>query len=138
MRAECVTSVVSTTLAYLIGGVDAALEVLLVVVCLDMITGIIKAIKNGNYSSRCLREGIVHKVGYVIVIIICYQLDVLLLHGQLITRTAAIIFYIAVEISSIVENLGQMGVPIPSVIAKRLQRLNEISESDEEQTKEEK
>lgn len=134
----CVTSIVSTTLAYLIGGIDAALEVLLVIICLDIITGIIKAVKNGSYSSKCLREGIVHKVGYGIVIIICYQLDVLLLHGHSVTRTAAIIFYIAVEISSIVENLGQMGVPIPSVIAKRLQRLNEMSESDEEQIKEEK
>lgn len=131
MKTEYITSTFATAISYLIGGIDTALEVLLVIMCLDIATGVIKAAKGGKFASKNLREGLVHKAGYLIVIIICYQADVLIFDGQLITRTAAVVFYIAVEIGSIIENLGEMGVPIPKVIQKRLSRLNEMSEEIE-------
>lgn len=71
-----------------------------------------------------MREGFATKVGYIITIILATALDRLLPDNLPILRTICLYFYIFVEGSSIVENLAQMGVPIPRALVDRLEVIN--------------
>jgi len=47
-----ITGTLLTTIVYFLGGWDMALEILLVMICLDYGTGILKAIHNRKLSSE--------------------------------------------------------------------------------------
>ena len=121
-------------LTSLIGGWHITVQVLLILMLIDILSGLFKAIHNpelGGFSSKKFREGLVHKGGYILMLILAYQLDVLLGQGAEYTiRNVVCLFYIAIEGTSLIENLGQIGVPIPKFIAKRLTVLRDnISET---------
>lgn len=120
----------------LLGGWDTALQVLLILMSIDILSGIIKAwyVKElGGFSSKKFREGLLNKAAYFLVLILAYQIDVMLGNGEPIIRTGATIYYIAVEGSSLLENMGAMGVPIPSVIKKNLSVLKDLGDKTEEE-----
>lgn len=100
----------------LIGGWSVGMRILLVLMLADIVTGVIKGLKFNSYQSRLFREGILNKVGFFIVIIIGYQADLLLYNNEPVIRDILIIFYTGVEGSSILENLGQIGVPVPNIL----------------------
>jgi toxin secretion/phage lysis holin len=109
-----------TGFTFAFGGFDKAFIAFCSCLVLDTLTGITKGIKSGEFSSRRMREGFATKVGYLIVIILATVLDRLMPDGAPILRTIALWFYIFVEGSSVIENLAQMGVPIPQAIVDRL------------------
>lgn len=112
---------VMTGFTALLGGWDTALEVFITMVVIDIVTGSLKGFfAEKKFSSKRMRKGFVTKLGYFIVIIVCQALDSLLPDGMPLLRTMAIYFYIAVETTSLLENLAQLGVPIPRAILDRL------------------
>ena len=68
------STLVGTMVAFL-GGADALLSVFLVIVFLDMLTGILKALYGGEYKSARFREGLYRKLAYFIAIVLVVQLD---------------------------------------------------------------
>ena len=70
-----ITSTLATTLVYFLGGWDIALQILVVVVVLDYITGVCKAIYNKKMNSTVGLKGIMKKVGYFIVVAVAVVLD---------------------------------------------------------------
>lgn len=124
--------------ATLFGGVDKSIQVLVLLMCVDILSGVFKALKIGGFTSKAFREGLMQKAGFFLVIILAYQIDVMIGQPSAPVRTATCLFYIAVEGSSIIENLGQLGVKIPSIIAKRLACLQEQEGNTKEENEEEK
>lgn len=109
----------------LIGGWHMTIQILLILMCVDVCTGILKGIYSCNFSSKQFRQGLVTKAGFMGVLIVCYQLDLLMGNAEPVIRTVCATFYIAVEGTSIIENLGAMGVPVPKFIAERLAKLKD-------------
>lgn len=112
---------------YLFGGVKF-LHLLLLLMGLDIITGVFKAIKNGNLWSRKSLFGYARKLLILIVIITANIVDqVLSLSGTL--TFATVLFYIANEALSIVENMAQLGVLVPQQLAEKLKVIdNQLDE----------
>lgn len=113
----------ATGVTAMFGGWDTVFQVFIICMVLDMITGVAKGFTVKNFSSRRMREGFVSKFGYIIVIVLATQFDRLMPEDMPLLRTIALWFYIFVEGSSIIENLAQMGVPIPQAIVDRLSAL---------------
>ena len=109
----------------LFGGMDKALSILLILMVVDIASGLLKAIKNADFTSKAFRTGLMQKAGFFLVIILAYQIDVMLGQTGLPVRTATALFYIGVEGTSIIENLGALGVHIPKVISSKLGNLAE-------------
>src|SRR5690606_19122690 len=109
-----------TAATYLWGGWDAVFLALVTLACLDYLTGWASAGVGGRLSSDVGRRGIVKKVGMFVVISVCHIMDQLGGLGEPILRTVAIWWYIANEALSIVENLGEVGVPIPGRLRQAL------------------
>lgn len=103
---------------YLFGDVKF-LDLLLLLMGIDILTGIFKAIKNGNLWSRKSLFGYARKILVFGVIIMANIIDQILgLNGAV--TYATVLFYIANEGLSIVENLAELDVLIPAHIADRL------------------
>ena len=113
---------------YVLGDWDIALQLLLTVVFLDFVTGVCKAIYSKKLDSSIGAKGIVKKVGYLIVIAMAQGLDQI--NGNIgVIRTLIIYFFIANEGLSILENWGNMGLPLPKKIFNMFKQLK--SETDE-------
>lgn len=115
------STLVGTMVAFL-GGADALLSVFLVIVFLDMLTGILKALYAGEYKSARFREGLYRKLAYFIAIVLVVQLDKLTANSGMF-RSILITFLVCNEMISIIENLGTMGVPFPSKITEAIEVL---------------
>lgn len=125
---ENITGFAVGVLSALIGGWDFTLQVLLILIAIDIFTGVFKGLYGYSFTSKQFREGLVTKAGYILVLILCFQLDTLMGNTDPVIRTVVTIFYISIEGSSIIENLGAVGVPIPEVIRKRLAKLHDIAD----------
>ncbi|MER2058809.1 MAG: phage holin family protein [Niallia sp.] len=103
---------------YLFGGVKF-LHLLLLLMGLDIITGIFKALKNGNLWSRKSLFGYARKILVLIVIIVANIIDQVLSLGGTLTF-ATVLFYIANEALSITENMAELEVLVPQNLAEKL------------------
>lgn len=119
---QIVFSGIATGLSFLFGGIDVALEVLLVVMVLDYATGVLKAWVNGTLDSRIGKKGIVKKIGYLTLVVLAVCLDHLAGDTGAI-RTLIIYFFVANEGISIVENWGAIGLPLPKILIDKLEQL---------------
>ncbi|KLV25038.1 phage holin family protein [Bacillus altitudinis] len=118
---------------YLFGGVKF-LDLLLLLSIIDILTGIIKAWKVGKLRSRTAWFGYVRKMLSFVVVIVANIIDQIMgLNGVLTFGT--VIFYIANEGLSIMENLAQIGVKIPASITDRLHVIENDSQKEEEKKK---
>lgn len=103
---------------YLFGGVKF-LHLLLLLMGLDIVTGIFKALKNGNLWSRKSLFGYARKILVLIVIIVANIIDQVLSLGGTLTF-ATVLFYIANEALSITENMAELEVLVPQNLAEKL------------------
>ena len=116
-------SILATFATWLLGAWDLALQILVVFICMDFITGILQGFYNGELSSKRGYKGLFKECGIMFVIIVANLLD--LLTGVPLFRIPVVYFFIAIEGVSILENLGKMGVPIPEVLLDKLAQLKE-------------
>jgi toxin secretion/phage lysis holin len=117
---------------------------------LDYATGSAAALQAGKWSSRAARNGIWHKTGAVVVVIVAALLDMLvrcmISHFEVITLSfqytiffcpLVVAWCIITELGSIIENAGALGAPIPSWLVKAIESLgNTIDNSMEGDEKE--
>ncbi len=91
------------------------INLLLILVVVDWLTGWAAAWMRGELRSRVGFNGIVRKVAIFAVVAIAHLIDGVL--GDMhMFRDAVIFFYLANELLSVVENMGKMGVPMPPII----------------------
>lgn len=111
-------------IAKLLGGWDMGLQVLVLFMTIDYLTGITASIKDKVLSSAIGIEGIAKKVTILFIIAVAVGVDnVTVANG--IVRLAAIWFYIGMEGISILENSARIGVPIPEKIKDALLQIKD-------------
>lgn len=116
-------SLVGTWFMYLIGGWQLLLTILVVFMFIDITTGIIKALIQKKLNSKIGYKGFLKKATIMLVIILANWLDILTTSDVPVFKTLAIYFYIGMEGLSILENLNQIGVPIPKAISKYINHI---------------
>lgn len=120
--------------AELFGGWGEDMQTLLIFMGIDFLLGLaIAAIwkKSGKSETGALNswsawKGLMRKGASLLVVLIAHRLDMMI--GADYIRTAVIIAFCADELISIVENLGIMGVPLPTVITKAIDVLKDKSD----------
>ena len=122
-----VTGTLFAGIMYFLGGWDMSLEILLVMILLDYITGVFKAIFNKKLSSEVGIKGVIKKVGYLVIVGVGVMLDRIIGDTGAI-RNIVIFFFIANEGISLVENWVAMGLPMPQVIIDTLEQIKQKGE----------
>ena len=89
----------------------------------DYISGTIAAIKMGEWSSKVARDGALHKLGMLFVVIVAALGDITIsiacehlpfgVEWPGMILPLAFVWYILTELGSILENAVKMGAPIP-------------------------
>ena len=102
---------------------------LLAFVVIDYITGVLASALEGKLSSNVGRKGIAKKVFIFVIVAIAHVVDVCLGDGNLF-RDAAIFFYLANEMLSIIENAGRAGVPVPDILQKAIELFKSKSDGE--------
>lgn len=114
------STLIGVPLAFLFGTWTPLMGVLLVFIALDIITGITKGFYDKALRSRKMSQGMIRKAMIFVVLIIANMIDIAMFGGMPVVKSAVLSFYIGMEGLSILENLGQMGVPLPSFVKKYL------------------
>lgn len=114
-------------LGLFIGPVNGLLIALIVFVITDYITGLASAIVRKELSSSVGFKGLARKVLIFLIVGIANVLDVYVLGANAVLRTAVILFYMANEGLSIIENAGEIGLPIPKKLKEVLAQLRKKS-----------
>lgn len=86
----------------------------------DVISGVIKAWKQGRLRSRTLRDGLIASIGELFMLLLC------ILAAELVPVTGIVVFAVLLfmalkELISICENLLEIGVKLPNFLIKGLQ-----------------
>ncbi|MDR2183327.1 MAG: phage holin family protein [Clostridiales bacterium] len=122
-----ISAAVISLFTYLFGGLDTLLTALIAMICIDFITGAIKAGVMRDISSEKMFAGGAKKIGIMLIVATANLIDnVLVLGGVL--RSITISYFIAGEGISMIENWSQMGLPVP----KRLRNVLRELRGDEE------
>lgn len=122
-----IISVTATTVIFLLGGFDVALQSLLIVMVVDYLTGIASAIYNKELSSKVGFKGILKKFSYLCVVALSVVIDNLTGQNGLI-RTLVIYFFVANDGLSIIENMAEMGIKLPQKLIDSLEQIKKKGE----------
>ncbi len=130
-------TLVITFFTSLWGWLGWAVIVFLFCLILDYITGSWAARSKGEWSSQIAREGLWHKLGEIVALLVAAMCDIAI--KVILESTAApilgpiqyenyltmivAIWYIFTELGSIIENAGELGAPIPKWLAKGIAKL---------------
>lgn len=116
------TTIVSLVVSYL-GGYDKILSLLIALVCVDIVTGFTLAIVNKKVSSHVMKSGLIKKLFIFVAIFIAFKVDECIveytgsyieLFGMHIRVRTLFVAYCCIEEGiSLIENLGNLGVPMP-------------------------
>ena len=107
--------------------------IVLVFIVVDFFTGILLALKNGEFTSKKMREGLYNKPSEVILVALAYMITIAMRYYDLPYPNAISVsictYTIIMEIGSIIENLGNINSRIlPTIVRKAFKNI----ESEEE------
>ena len=134
------SSIVHITLAGAIGALAAYFNILLVplivltvVMAVDYLTGMFSASREGKLNSRAGVIGLIKKVGYLALVGVGMVVDYLMTSAlaQIGVNSGmpnlfglmVIIWLIINELISILENLGEIGVPMPEFLVRTVKSI---------------
>ena len=130
MKAFC--TAVATSLAYVFGGMDKMLSILIVFMVIDFISGFTRAWVKKEFDSSKFYIGGVKKMGILLIVAVATQLDLLIAIDGTALRTVTISYYIANEGFSILENWGALGLPLPKALKDALAKLRKDEDNESE------
>lgn len=117
-----------TLAAYLFQTLPEPVTALLILMAIDVVMGIMIAIKDMRVRSRRLRDGLMKKIGVLLIISAAYALDKYtpsLIMEKL--GDAATYAFVVTELVSILENAILLGIPLPPVLARLFDKRDEKS-----------
>lgn len=116
---------------------DGELNVKLIVsvlgfIALDIITGLIGAIKNKNYKSSVMREGLFHKCGEILAIIFSYGCEyafpVVGIDVSLPIAKSIMVYIMIMETGSILENISIISPELRKILEKTFKSYSDSTE----------
>lgn len=110
--------------SYLFGGWSSLLSILLTFVVLDYVSGVAAAAKEGALKSDVGLWGIAKKIMIFGIVAVAHLIDSALGDAHLF-QDAAVFFYLANELLSLIENAGRLGAPVPVILQKAVEVLRE-------------
>ena len=89
--------------------------------CFDLITGVVKAFKNKTYKSSLMRQGMYHKIGEILTILLATCIDYTQMYINIgfnvMILTPVCVYIILMEIGSIIENIKSIN---PDLISDKI------------------
>jgi toxin secretion/phage lysis holin len=125
---DYIVALIMTGLTFLFGEFNGMLAALIAFIIIDYITGIVAAAFNKKLSSAKGAKGIAKKVAILLIVTLGHIIDVNIIGSGSYLQTMIILFYIANEGISIIENAHTLGLPIPAKLVEILEQIKQKSD----------
>lgn len=102
--------------------------IVVVILILEMLSGVLAAIKNKELNSKKFREGLLSKSGYFVQIALVFLVSIMISMPYLLY--ADLLWIACSEGVSVLENLSKMGVPIPEFVKNVLGKTKQNTEDE--------
>lgn len=120
-----------TAVSGFLGGMDGIMYALIAFISIDYITGVAVAVKQHKLSSEVGFWGLVRKVCIIALVGVSHFVDVYVMHTGDIFRTAIALYYIGNEGVSLLENMGNLGVPLSKKLKDVLEQLKNDDDKED-------
>lgn len=129
---DSIAGAVGAVLGFMYGEVTGLFWALIAFMALDYITGVIVAIIEKRLSSEVGFRGLAKKFLILVFVAVGHIADTYILGGTPAAMSAVMLFYIANEGISIIENAAALGLPVPKKLTSIMEQIKNKSESEEE------
>ena len=119
-------------LVWLLGGWDVLAQTLVLLIGLDVASGLAQAFYEKRLNSSIMRKGLIRKSGYFAAIALAVLVDRALFQAQPAFRTLVLSYLCVNEALSILEHLATVGVPLPAQLKHALEKLRHDMDSDDQ------
>ncbi len=109
---------------------DVLIHGIVIVILLDILTGMVKAFVQHKLNSSVSLQGLVKHI--LIIVLLTTVYPYLIFIGYEEVAGTIILFFLLGYATSVVENLSAMGVPFPKDIVKRLEKAKKLVDEGEE------
>ncbi|MDE5576184.1 MAG: phage holin family protein [Oscillospiraceae bacterium] len=110
-------------LGFLFGDRDGLMIALIGLIALDYISGVIAAVVEKKLSSEVGAKGIAKKIFMLLIVAVANIVDINVIGEGHVLKSVTVIFYLANECISLIENAGRLGVPVPKKLIDVLEQL---------------
>jgi len=129
---DSIAGAVGAVLGFMYGEVTGLFWALIAFMALDYITGVIVAIIEKRLSSEVGFRGLAKKFLILVFVAVGHIADTYILGGTPAAMSAVMLFYMANEGISIIENAAALGLPVPKKLTNIMEQIKNKSESEEE------
>ena len=129
---DSIAGAVGAVLGFMYGEVNGLFWALIAFMALDYITGVIVAVIEKRLSSEVGFRGLAKKFLILVFVAVGHIADTYILGGTPAAMSAVMLFYIANEGVSIIENAAALGLPVPKKLTNIMEQIKNKSESEEE------
>lgn len=120
-----ILAAICTAVGFLFGSADGLIIALVVLIVMDYISGVIAAVVEKRLSSEIGAKGIAKKVFMLLIVAVANIVDINVIGEGNVLRAVTVVFYIANECISLIENAGRLGVPVPKKLLDVLAQLRD-------------
>lgn len=129
---DSIAGAVGAVLGFMYGEVTGLFWALIAFMALDYITGVVVAIIEKRLSSEVGFRGLAKKFLILVFVAVGHIADAYILGETPAAMSAVMLFYIANEGISIIENAASLGLPVPKKLTSIMEQIKNKSESEEE------
>ena len=111
---------------------------------LDYLTGSWAALSHGDWDSAVARQGLWHKLGSIVAVLITAMLDISLgvilpqlgiEYEYIILTPIVCLWYLITELGSMIENIDKLGAPVPDFLRNMIKKVKgKVDSIGEDQT----
>lgn len=127
---DSIAGAVGAVLGFMYGEVTGLFWALIAFMPTDYITGVVVAAINKQLSSEVGFRGLAKKLMILVFVSLGHIADMYVLGGTPVAMSAVMLFYIANEGLSIIENAGNLGLPVPKKLKDIMVQLKKESEEE--------
>ena len=129
---DSIAGAVGAVLGFMYGEVTGLFWALIAFMALDYITGVVVAIIEKRLSSEVGFRGLAKKFLILVFVAVGHIADTYILGGTPAAMSAVMLFYMANEGISIIENAAARGLPVPKKLTSIMEQIRNKSESEDE------
>lgn len=127
---DSIAGAAGAVLGFMYGEVTGLFWALIAFMATDYITGVVVAAVNKQLSSEVGFRGLAKKLMILVFVSLGHIADMYVLGGTPVAMSAVMLFYIANEGLSIIENAGNLGLPVPKKLKDIMVQLKKESEDE--------
>lgn len=120
---KSILAAICTMFGFVFGDLNGLMIALIALIVLDYISGVLAAVVEKKLSSEVGAKGIAKKIFMLLIVAVANIVDINVIGEGHVLKSVTVVFYIANECISLIENAGRLGVPVPKKLLDVLEQL---------------